>query len=326
MRSIRRILVAVKDPLAPSFPAVLKAAQLAQGLDAEIELFHAIATPMYLDVYGPSSVPLSALERDICSQSLKRLETLARRVRHNGIKVAVAAEWDFPGYEAIVRRARLIKADLIVAAQHAGRHIAAGLLHLTDWELLRQSPLPVLLVKAGRQYRRPVVLAAVDPSQAHSKPAGLDEQILRAGATVAHALDGTLHALHAYFSMSNNVTPLGGVSPDAVVRQDAEAAAAANAAFHRVLRRTKISKANRHLVGRHPINAIEQTARELHSSIVVMGAISRSGLKRLLIGNTAEGVLGRLDCDILIVKPLQFASRVSRQRQGIRLVTVTATP
>jgi len=42
-----------------------------------------------------------------------------------------------------VRHASKIEADLIVADQHPGRHTAAGLLHLTDWELLRLSPVRI---------------------------------------------------------------------------------------------------------------------------------------------------------------------------------------
>jgi universal stress protein E len=38
-----------------------------------------------------------------------------------------------------------------------------------------------------------------------------------------------------------------------------------------------------------------------------MGAVSRSGLKRLFLGNTAEEVLDKLSCDVLIVKPPGFA-------------------
>jgi nucleotide-binding universal stress UspA family protein len=34
-----------------------------------------------------------------------------------------------------------------------------------------------------------------------------------------------------------------------------------------------------------------------------MGAMSRSGLKRIFIGNTAEQVLDSLQSDVLIVKP-----------------------
>jgi universal stress protein E len=33
-----------------------------------------------------------------------------------------------------------------------------------------------------------------------------------------------------------------------------------------------------------------------------MGAISRSGLKRIFIGNTAEHTLDSLKCDLLVVK------------------------
>jgi len=35
--------------------------------------------------------------------------------------------------------------------------------------------------------------------------------------------------------------------------------------------------------------------------------ISRSSLERLVIGSTAERVLGPLPCDVLVVKPLDFA-------------------
>jgi universal stress protein E len=51
---------------------------------------------------------------------------------------------------------------------------------------------------------------------------------------------------------------------------------------------------------------------------VVMGAVSRSGLRRIVIGNTAERILGDLTCDVLVVKPQRFVTRVSRTRRGVR--------
>jgi universal stress protein E len=65
-----------------------------------------------------------------------------------------------------------------------------------------------------------------------------------------------------------------------------------------------------------------EVAAELHSDLVVMGAVSRSGLKRLFIGNTAEQLLDRLPCDLLVVKPTGFKSGVLRPRRGARLITV----
>ena len=52
--------------------------------------------------------------------------------------------------------------------------------------------------------------------------------------------------------------------------------------------------------------ALLALSRNLPADIVIMGAISRSGLKKIFIGNTAERVLDRLPCDLLIVKPAGF--------------------
>jgi universal stress protein E len=181
----------------------------------------------------------------------------------------------------------------------------------------------VLLVKTAGVYRHPVVLAAVDPGHTFSKPAKLDKRILDAASKIAGALRGTLHVLHAYVPFPYMADPKTMVNQETVKRLKEEATAAAQKALDRELRSSRIPTSHRHLVGRHPADAIPQTARELHSSIVVMGAISRSGLRRLVIGNTAERVLDLVSCDILIVKPAQFADRVPRVRRGVRVVAVT---
>ena len=143
MRTIRRILIAIKDYTAKTTPALAKGAQLARALDARVELFHGISTPLYVDGYAVTGVELPRIEHDLRSRVLTHLERMAAKLRQEGTKVTVAVEWDYPGYEAIVRRAQQMHTDLIVADQHPGRHRVAGLLHLTDWELLRLSPVPV---------------------------------------------------------------------------------------------------------------------------------------------------------------------------------------
>jgi universal stress protein E len=131
---------------------------------------------------------------DVCERSL---EAIAFKLRRKGIKICVSAQCDYPIYEAGIREATRLRVDLIVAEQHHGHH-AASLLHLVDWELLRLSPIPVLLVKDPRAYRRPKVLAAVDPDHTYAKPVWLDREILNAAQQIARALHGSLHAVHAY--------------------------------------------------------------------------------------------------------------------------------
>lgn len=319
MRRIRRILAAVKDPALRMPPGVAKAGQLADALGAELVLFHAISAPLRLErSLSLLSDGWIAVERRAGAVCRERLERIARRLRHKGVKVVSSVAWDYPVYEAIIRVAARVGADLIVAGQHTARHAAAGLLHLTDWELLRLSPVPVLLVKRPGVYRRPLVLAAVDPDRSYSKPAQLDGEILRAGSAVASALRGSLHAVHAYVPLPPAVVAEGAITEKQVARVQAESARIAGEKLERLLRPAGIPKSRRHLIGRHPRDAIEQVAAETRTPLVVMGAIARSGLKRLLIGNTAERVLDHLTSDVLVIKPAGLIKRSPQPRQPVR--------
>lgn len=308
MRAIRRILVAVKDPGARSLPAVAKATQLARSLGAQLELFHAVDSPHYVDMLGMTADRTRQMECDETGEYLQRLERLAARARLHTPRVSVAVELDYPAYEAIVRRALKTGADLIVAECHAGARVAPGLLRLADWELLRLSAVPVLLVKRTRPYHHPTVVMALDPSHAFAKPAKLDAEIVQAGSAVSAGLRGKLHAVHAF--------------PAASAGPSGPAAAGARAGLDQALRTTGIAPGCRHLVPGDPTLAVRDTARRLAADIVVVGAVSRSGLKRAFIGNTAERLLDCLPCDLLIVKPEGFRSPVARSARGARLLAV----
>jgi len=322
MQPIRRILVAVKDPTAKSLPAVAKAVQVARALHASIELFHAIDTLVYVDTLGLLKEGLKEIERTAREKHLAQLDRIAARIRVRGLEVTTAVEWDYPIHESLIRRARKIGAHLLVAERHGGRHVTPWLLRVTDWELLRLSPIPVLIVKSPRPYRRPAVLAAVDPTHAFAKPARLDEDILSVGDTVARALHGKLHCVHAYTPIPADLPSDIRSTANATAAIEAKAAGRARVGMERLLKKVSIPRSQRHLVDSHPINAIPDVARKTRSAIVVMGAISRSGIKNLLIGNTAERVLDDLECDLLVLKPRHYASRVPRAKRGMRLAAV----
>jgi len=319
MSAIRRILVAVKDPEARSMPAVLKAAQLARAHGAKLELFHALSSQVYVDNFTLYNQGLPTVEQQVRQQALRRLETVADRLRAHNIRVSTSVEWDFPAYEAIVRQALRVKADLIVVGPHPGAHKAPWLLRLTDWELVRVSPLPLLLVKNSRAYRHPAVLAAIDPTHANAKPLQLDREILKSGQAIASGLHGSLHAVHAYTVLPMAAVALGTLTPGAWTRIERQSERSAAERFERALRTARVPRTRRYLLASTPIDAIAEAARRSRSAIVVMGAMSRSGFKRLVIGNTAERILDVLSCDVLVVKPAGFPIRVARTARGARV-------
>ncbi|MGI9245987.1 MAG: universal stress protein, partial [Steroidobacteraceae bacterium] len=51
---------------------------------------------------------------------------------------------------------------------------------------------------------------------------------------------------------------------------------------------------------------LPRLAETSHAAVLVMGGIARGRLKEAIIGSTAERVLDRLSCDVLVVKPADF--------------------
>jgi universal stress protein E len=63
-------------------------------------------------------------------------------------------------------------------------------------------------------------------------------------------------------------------------------------------------------------NELRNLAQSLPASLLVMGAVARSALRRVFIGSTAARVLESLPCDALIVKPEGFVTPVELHRQA----------
>jgi universal stress protein E len=132
--------------------------------------------------------------------------------------------------------------------------------------------------------------------------------------------------VHAYAPLAVSYLAAGQDAVSTFDKVEKHARVQAAAGLKRVLRGMRIPAARRHLVASHPIDAIHAVARSIDTAIVVMGAVSRSGLKRAFIGNTAERILDQLPCDVLVVKGPRFTSAVSRVGRGPRLVAGPITP
>lgn len=116
MQPIRRILLAVKDTRRATSAELSKAATLARATGAELELFHAISTPLAFEAFTGKA--MQKLQDAQSATHLARLERMAAPLRRRDIKVGTAVEWDYPSYEAVVPRVR--GPELIFAAPPSG--------------------------------------------------------------------------------------------------------------------------------------------------------------------------------------------------------------
>lgn len=315
-----RILLAVRD-IGELRPALLrKVAALARSERTRIEVYHAIAESVVLvpPRIGRADFNYKSVLATSISRATARLERKVAQAKLKGVAVSCKVEWDFPAFEAVLRRAAAIKADLVVAVVHKHMPTARVFLRNVDWELIRNCPVPLLLVKSTRPYRRPGVLVAVDPLHAADKPARLDRLLLAAGSRMAAALRGNVHMVHGWQPLSVAVPPMPGMPGPLWVPQDAEDqhAKAIEKAFAQLASAAGVPPNRRHLMIGSVADAFAGAVRRSRAQVVVMGAISRRGVARLLIGNTAERMLDQLPCDALVVKPPRFKSRISRKPRG----------
>lgn len=313
---IRHILAAIGDVQQPPRSVVRKAGVLARAAGATIELFHAIDEPDPERSF-PETATRDEVEQHraaIVAKYQRRLERLAHDPSLRGVSVRCTASWDYPPHAAVIRRALAARSDLVIAATRSHRFGTRLLLRNTDWELIRHCPVPLLIVKSPRAYRRPRALAAVDPFHAHARPADLDARLLETGGAMARLLHGSLQVFHAYRPLITVAPMVGAAAPLVMLPPEAEAAHPQQVmrVIGQLADQAGIPRSRCHIRMGEVADQLSAFARRSRTAVVVMGAVSRSAIKRFFIGNAAERTLDRLTCDVLVVKPRGFRSGVER--------------
>lgn len=311
---MRSILVAIRDPGQRRQLAIRKAARLAADSGARLTLFHAFSMP--LPVATPMPADPVAIIEDMARRRRAQLQSLARPLRARGLKVSCETAWDFPAAHAIVRRVLEAKHDLVVAESHRHARLARLFLANADWDLIRECPCPVWFVKKERFAARPLLLAAIDPTHAHAKPSSLDDRLVQAAGALARELGGRLSLLHVT-DTTQYVTAGIMALPLRIAARARPADPPTRRAIRRLAARHGLPESACLVRSGIPATVLTQSAKALKADVLVMGAISRSGLSQSFIGSTAEAVIDEVGCDVLIVKPRSFRTSVPRRHPSL---------
>ncbi len=293
MLELNRILVII-DPDQTEQPALERGVQLAKYANSELELLLADFNAYLEDGFYFDPLQAQKLRYEHGDAQLRKLEAIAQPLRDEGLSVSAVTAWGNPPFMEIVSRVRDSKPSLVIKSTRHHNRIARLLLSNEDWELVRYCSAPLLLVKSGLWPTNPKFIAAVDPDHVHDKPAALDQKIIDCAKGMAAISGGDVHLFHSAW-----LPPLSGVYP---LRPDLA---------QEQQRLLELAKANQlcashcHWSEEDVVHALPAKADEVGANAVVMGAVSRSRMDRMLIGNTAEKVLDRVHCDLLVVKPDQ---------------------
>jgi universal stress protein E len=305
------IMVAVQALDRSSRPLLRKARLLAQARKCDLKLVHVIALPFAPAVSRRASLTQAA--QDIVKDCRQRLQRLAASAELRGTPVSASVTWDYPAADGLVRQVFKHRPVLLLAESRRHSRLARPFLSNTDWDLIRKCPCPVWLSKSSRSRPGGPVIAALDPLHAHAKPAQLDTIILDHALAIARGKPGRVLACHAYALPTPPV--IDGAVDAYWIGMSAQEIEQYETRLQRELQRLtdkyRVPAANRLVLKGMPEQALPRLAKQRRATAVVMGAVSRSAVKRLFIGHTAERVLDALGCDVLIVKPRGFRSDVT---------------
>jgi universal stress protein E len=212
----------------------------------------------------------------------------------------------------LIRRRLPVLIAILPASSQRQAGVCEGAIQRTlftnsDWHLIRECAVPLLLTKPAVWHARMRVAAALDPGHADDKPARLDRELLGIAEQFATALRGDALAVHAFdvklliagmIPVANGI----GVEPCVDVELIDSLRKYHDAEFRAVLAGHSSFEGRSVMLEGSPVAELPDYAAREQVDVLVTGAVSRSPLRRLLVGSTAERLLDRLPCDILVVK------------------------
>jgi nucleotide-binding universal stress UspA family protein len=99
---------------------------------------------------------------------------------------------------------------------------------------------------------------------------------------------------------------------DELQRLEREARAGLEQSYDKLLSQHALSIRNKdvHLLQGEPAAVIERFVEQHGVDLLVLGTVARGGISGLLMGNTAEQLMGKVKCSLLALKPDGFVSPI----------------
>lgn len=304
-------VLVVMDPADGEGFALARGRRLAAALGAPVELFASeFDQAMEGSHFRVTERVAAARERRVAARRAW-LDAQAAPLRAVGLEVRTAAVYANPPHEAVARCALETGARVVVMRTHHHEWLARATLSAADWQLIRICPAPLLLVKGGAWPEAPQILAAVDPGHRDDRHAQLDHAILDLAERLGAVLGGETWVAHCILSMAAlESTATLSMTPEAFGSDPEEYAGdrvrQLRAAVLRLLDGRETSASRVRITEGRPEKELPRLVRDLDVNLLIAGGISRSRIEQVFIGGTAERLLDRIACDLLVVKPPGF--------------------
>ncbi|WDE07371.1 universal stress protein UspE [Thalassomonas viridans] len=305
MEKYQNILVVI-DPTTHEQKALKRAIELAVHTKAVITAFVSIFDFSYEMTTMLSSEEREVMRNSVISDREIWLQDVISGMETHDLTIQSKVIWHNRPFEAIIEQVLTQKYDIVIKGTHQHDKLKSVIFTPTDWHLLRKCPSPVLLVKDHQWPENGNILAAINVGSDESEHQSLNHKITEEAVNLSKIIHANVHLVNSFPGTPVNITieiPEFNSSQynDSMLQHHKEAMAEHAARFEVPPENTLVEEGL-------PEDVIDRVSQRLDAELVILGTIGRTGLSAALIGNTAEHVIDRLNCDVLALKPEGYVS------------------
>lgn len=243
-----------------------------------------------------------------------RLGGIANTVKAQGIAATACVLQGVPFVE-IIRKVLRDGHDLVMKGVAGAGGAGSPFFASTDLHLLRKCPCPVWVMKAGDQPQFARILAAVDPDPVNDQTRALNTLIMDLATSLSSVDSSELHVVNVWKLDEEDTLRHGGFSQVTEAEVDAlldQRKTQSEARLNDLLRGYSMDGSPRHvhLMKGSAAEVVPDFVDKQRVDLIIMGTVGRTGIRGLIIGSTAEAILGQVGRSVLAVKPPGFETPV----------------
>lgn len=309
MERYKNILVVI-DPSVEEQKALKRAIELAKKTNARITAFLSIFDFSYEMTTMLSSDERESMRQSVINDKAQWLNSYINNIEHEGVEISSEVIWHNRPFEPIIQQVIDNNYDIVIKGTHQHDKLKSVIFTPTDWHILRKCPCPVLLVKDHLWPEQGNILAAINVGSDETEHSSLNHRITEEAVNLANIINANAHLVNSFPGTPVNIAieiPEFNASEynDSMLSHHKDAMSNHIADY-------AISPENTHIHEGLPEDVIEHLSQKLDAELVILGTIGRTGLSAALIGNTAEHVIDRLNCDVLALKPDGYQSPLQK--------------
>ncbi|MEM7543506.1 MAG: universal stress protein [Pseudomonadota bacterium] len=293
MKALESILVVLDKPKHEPI-ALDRARELQSASGAQVRLVSFCWHPVGEQTALIDGIDPNAVQEEIIAE--RRAWLAALELRMDGSKTTTEVVWAKDIATWVSDAVEAGRYDIVIKCVHHSE----TLLHTPlDWQLIRSCSAPLLIVSSEKRKRRTGnVLATLDLRRDDTDHQALNREVLEATRYFAELHGGVAHCVYAV-EFSEVLRDLDVID---VRKVHDKAAAKASGELETLIAPYEIAAENIHMPDGKVGKAVRGTAFKAKTDLVVVGTgTNKRGLMAIL-GNSAEKILTRAPCDVLVIK------------------------